>query len=84
MIKMLLYRIPICETCQAMNAEIALEAAEYLLDGQRDTLWDKQSGHREETNLPERQERWAEGACRRILARADGRGGAPSFYRRCA
>ena len=41
-----------------MNAEIALEAVEYLLDGQRDTLWDKQSGHREETNLPERQERW--------------------------
>ena len=57
--KDVIYRIPICETCQAMNAEIALEAVEYLLDGQRDTLWDKQSGHREETNLPERQERWA-------------------------
>ena len=57
--KDVIYRIPICETCQAMNAEIALEAVEYLLDGQRDTLWDKQSGHREEMNLPERQERWA-------------------------
>ena len=34
-----------------MNAEIALEAVEYLLGRQRDTLWDKQSGHREETNL---------------------------------
>ena len=35
--KDVIYRIPICETCQAMNAEIALEAVEYLLDG-RETL----------------------------------------------